>query len=83
MNQKGRQSTKNVFQKWINIYVLPFQAMAIIASFFFHSYEYQGFFLKNSFDEILSLSFDLGPLKVNNNVSNKSQFCKGLSKRLI
>jgi hypothetical protein len=38
---------------------------------------------KNPFDEILSLSFDLGPLKVNSNTSNRSQFCKGLSKGLI
>jgi hypothetical protein len=39
--------------------------MAIMGSVFFHSYEYQGIQTKNSFDEILSLSFDLGPLKVN------------------
>jgi len=45
-----------------------------------HSYVCQGIQTKNSFDEILSLSFDLGPLKVNNNESNMSQFCKGLSK---
>ncbi len=32
---------------------------------FFHSYECQGMQTKNPFDEILSLSFDLGPLKVN------------------
>jgi hypothetical protein len=38
---------------------------------------------KNPFDEMLSLCFDLGPLKVNNNMSNMSQFCKGLSKGLI
>ncbi len=31
---------------------------------------------KNPFDEILSLSFDLGPLKVNINALDKSQFCK-------
>jgi hypothetical protein len=34
-------------------------------------------------DEILSLSFDLKPLKVNKNALNKSQFCKGLSKGLM
>jgi hypothetical protein len=41
---------------------------------------------KNPFDEILSLCFDLRPLKVNNNVLNMlnmSQFCKGLSKGFI
>jgi hypothetical protein len=38
---------------------------------------------KNQFDEILSLNFDLRPLKMNNNASNKKQFCKGLSKGLI
>jgi len=32
---------------------------------FFHSYGCQGMQTKNPFDEILSLSFDLGPLKVN------------------
>jgi len=32
---------------------------------FFHSYECQGIQTKNPFDEILSLSFNLGPLKVN------------------
>jgi hypothetical protein len=40
-------------------------------------------YAKNPFDEILSLSFDLGPLKVNNNTSNNSQFCTKLSKGLI
>jgi hypothetical protein len=48
--------------------------------FFFHSCECQKIQTKNSFDEMLSLSFDLEPLKVNSNVSNKNQFCKGLSK---
>jgi len=33
-----------------------------------------------SIDEILSLSFDLGLLKMNNNALDNSQFCKGLSK---
>ncbi len=33
--------------------------------------------------KILNLSFDLRPLKMNNNTSNMSQFCKGLSKGLI
>jgi len=37
-NQKGRQNTKNVFKKWINIYVLPFKAMAIMASYCFFSH---------------------------------------------
>jgi len=35
------------------------------------------------FDEILSLSFDLGLLKVNNNTLDMSQFWKGLSKGFI
>jgi hypothetical protein len=35
---------------------------------------------KNPFDEILSLSFDLRPLKVTSNTSNNSQFCERLSK---
>jgi hypothetical protein len=35
-------------------------------SLLFHSYEYQEIQTKNPFDEILSLSFDLGPLKVKN-----------------
>jgi hypothetical protein len=48
------------------------KVMEIMTSFFFHSYECQGIQIKNPFDEILSLSFDLGPLKVNNNTSNKS-----------
>jgi hypothetical protein len=30
-----------------------------------HSYECQGIQTKNPFDKILSLNFDLGPLKVN------------------
>ncbi len=59
----------------------PWQSWQVF--FFFHSYECQGVQTKNSFDEILSLSFDLGSLKVNNNTLNKSQFCKGLSKGLI
>ncbi len=50
--------------------------------YFLFSYS-DGIQIKNSFDEILSLSFDLGPLKMNNNVSNKSQICKGLSKGFI
>jgi hypothetical protein len=57
--------------------------MAVIAKKKIHSYEYQRIQTKNPFDEMLSLSFDLGPLKVNSNVLNKSQFCKGLSKGLI
>jgi hypothetical protein len=33
--------------------------------FFFHSYECQGIQTKNPFDEIVNLSFDSRPLKVN------------------
>ncbi len=51
--------------------------------FFGHSYEFQGIQIENLFDEILSLSFDLGPLKVNNNVLDRSKFCKELSKGFI
>ncbi len=51
--------------------------------YIFYSYECQGIQIKNPFDKILSLSFDLGPLKVHNNALNKNQFCKGLSKGLI
>jgi hypothetical protein len=54
-----------------------------MASFFIHSYECQGIQRKNPFDKILSLSFYLGPLKMNNNALNMSQSCKGLSKGLI
>jgi hypothetical protein len=46
----------------------------------FLSYECQGIQTKNPFDEILSSSFDFGPLKMNN-MSNMNQFCKRLSKR--
>jgi hypothetical protein len=35
--------------------------------FFFHSYECQGLQTKNQFEEILSISFDLGPPKVHMN----------------
>jgi hypothetical protein len=58
----------------------PWQSWQVI---FFHSYECQKIQIKNPFVEILSLSFDLGPLKMNNNASKRSQFCKGLSKGLI
>jgi hypothetical protein len=47
----------------------PWQSWQV---FFFHSYECQGIQTKNSFDEILSLSFDLGPLKMNSNASDMS-----------
>jgi hypothetical protein len=49
----------------------------------FHSYECQEILTKYSFDEILSLNFDLGPLKVNTYCIKRNQFCKGLSKGLI
>jgi hypothetical protein len=55
--------------------------MVIITSYYyFYSYECQGIQTKIPFDEILSLSFDLRLLKVHNNVLNRNQFCKGLSK---
>ncbi len=70
-------------QNWINIYVLSFKDMEIMASYcsFIHMNVKE--FKPKIHLKILSLSFDLGPLKVNNNASNMSQFCKGLSKILI
>jgi hypothetical protein len=66
MSQEGCRITKKNSQNWIHIYVFPFKAMAIMASFlFFHSYEYQGIQTKSPFDEVVSLNFDLGHLKVN------------------
>jgi hypothetical protein len=50
---------------------------------FFHSYECQGIQTKNPFNENFNLSFDLKPLKMNNNALDNSQFCKGPSKGLI
>ncbi len=52
-------------------------------SVFFHSYECQGIQTQNPFDKILSLIFDLEPLKVNTYRIRKNQFCKGLSKGFI
>jgi hypothetical protein len=49
---------------------------------FFHSYECQGIQTKNSFDEILSVSFDLRPLKVNNNMWTRVNFAKDYQKDL-
>jgi hypothetical protein len=43
-------------------YLVPWQTWQIT---FFHSYECQGNQIKNPFDEILSLSFDLRVLKMN------------------
>jgi hypothetical protein len=83
MNQKGRWTTKKNNKYWINIYVLSFKAMAIMANFFLNSYECQKIQTKNPFDEILSLNFDLKPLKVNSNVLHMNRFYKGLSKGLI
>jgi len=76
------KTIKKNSQNWIDIYFLLFKAMVIMASFFFHSYECQKIHIKNPFDKILSLSFNLWPLKMSN-TSNKSQFCKGLPKGLI
>jgi hypothetical protein len=55
----------------------------MISFFFFHSYECQGIQTKNPFDEILSLIFDLRPLKMQSNTLNNTQFYKGLSKGFI
>jgi hypothetical protein len=35
MNQKRHQTSKKNNQNWINIYVFPFKAMAIMANYFF------------------------------------------------
>ncbi len=35
MNQKWHQTSKKINQNWINIYVFPFKAMAIMANYFF------------------------------------------------
>ncbi len=73
-NQKGHRIRKENSQNWINIYVLPFKAMAIMACYciFIHMN------LKEFKPKIhlMSLSFDLKPLKVNNNLLDKNQFCK-------
>jgi len=68
MNQKWHRIAKKNNKYWINIYVLSFKAMAIMANFFKNSYECQGIQTKNPFDEILSLNFNLKPLNVNSNV---------------
>jgi len=73
------QTIKKNSQNGINIYVLLFKSMIIMASFFFHSYECQKIHIKNPFDKILSLIFYLWPLQ-KSNTSNKNQFCNGLPK---
>jgi hypothetical protein len=66
MNQKGCWITKKNSQNCINIYVLPFKAMTIMASYCFSFiYICQQIQTKNPFDEIFSLNFDTRPLKVN------------------
>jgi len=77
--QKGCQMSFKNNQDWRNIYVLSFKIMEIMASWsFFHSYECQGIQIKNPFDKILSLSFNLGPLKMNTYYVKLNQFCKEL-----
>jgi hypothetical protein len=65
-SQKECQFIKKNNQNWINVYVLPFKTMAFTASccFFIHMYVKE-FKQKNSFNDILYLSFGLKPLKVN------------------
>ncbi len=46
-------------------------------------YECQKIQTKNSFDEIVGLSFDLEHLNMNTYCVKMSQFCKGLSKEFI
>ncbi len=68
----------------INIYVFPFKATEIMASYyFFIDMNVKEFKPKIYFMKFKILSFDLGPLKMDRNTSNRSQFCKGLSKGLI
>jgi hypothetical protein len=69
-------------QDWKNIYILLFKAMVMMASLSFSS-ECQGIQTQNPFDKILSLNFDLGPLKVNTYCVKLNQFSKGLSKGFI
>jgi hypothetical protein len=63
----------------MSYHLKPWKSWKII----FYSYECQGIKTKNPFDEILSLSFDLKPLKVNIYYIRRNQFCKGLSKGFI
>jgi hypothetical protein len=61
------QQAKNrnlFFQNWINIYVLPFKTMEIMASYFFFIHiNVKEFKPKNPLNEILSLSFDIEPFE--------------------
>ncbi len=58
--------------------------MAIMANYCFYLFIWMSRNSnQNPFDEILSLSFDLKPLKMNINVLDMNQFYKGLSKGLI
>jgi len=58
-------TAKKNSQNLINIYVLPFTAMEIMASYYF-------FIHKNVKEFKPKSNFDLGPLKVNRNASDKS-----------
>jgi hypothetical protein len=51
------------------------------SSCFFYSYECQGIQTKNPFDEILSLSFDLRPLKVNTYGTKQKSILQRIIKR--
>ncbi len=51
MGQKSCQITKKNSQNWINIYVLPFKAMTIMASYFFPIYMDVKEFKPNPFDD--------------------------------
>ncbi len=51
--------------------------------YFFIDMNVKEFKPKIYFMKFKILSFDLGPLKMDRNTSNRSQFCKGLSKGLI
>jgi hypothetical protein len=68
-------------QNLINIYVFPFKTMGNYC--FFVHWNVKEFKPKIHLMKFLILSFDLGPWKMYKNVSNNSQFCKGLSKGLI
>jgi hypothetical protein len=56
----------------------PWQSWQTI---FFHSYDCHG--IQSKIHKILSLIFDIKPLKVNIYYVKRNQFCKGLPQELI
>jgi hypothetical protein len=61
-------------------YLKPWKSWQVVH---FHSYECQRIQTKNPFDKILSVSFDLRPLKLNTYYVRRNQFFKELLKGLI